>query len=144
MFVTASAPRPHRRFAHGRGVAVAGWREIGGIRHYYRSKAEMRFAAYLQWKKGLGEILEWAPEPEEFWFEAIKRGVRSYKPDFRVVEKTGEVVFFETKGWLDPRSKTALKRMAKYHPEVTVKVIDSRWFQQNGKLLASLVPGWEP
>ena len=130
------------RAPHGRGVAVAGWREFGGKRHYYRSKAEMRYGAFLEWRKTRGEVSYWAPEPDVFWFQGIRRGVTSYKPDFKVVLPDGQTEFHEVKGWLDARSRTALKRMSKYYPEVTVRVIDGAWFKAN-KWLAAIVPGWE-
>jgi len=64
-----------------------GWRVIGGIRKYYRSKWEANYARYLEWLKSKGEIQGWLHEPETFWFDGIKRGCLSYLPDFRVVEK---------------------------------------------------------
>ena len=63
--------------------------------------------------KDQGEILKWEYEPETFWFEKIKRGVRTYTPDFKVTEKDGSIIFHEVKGYMDARSKTKLKRMKK-------------------------------
>jgi hypothetical protein len=135
--------RRGRRVPHGRGVAIAGWREFGGIRHYYRSKAEMRFAAYLEWRKQSGVYARWQPEPQTFWFEHIKRGVRSYKPDFYAEYPDGGHVWYEVKGWLDPKSRTALARMARCYPGEIVNIIDGQWFKAN-RMLAAIVPWWEP
>jgi hypothetical protein len=121
----------------------AGWREIGGIRKFYRSKWEANYARYLQWLLERGEITAWAHEPETFWFDAIKRGVRSYLPDFRVTELTGRVVFHEVKGWMTPRSKTALKRMAKYHPTIEILLIERRQYTAIKNSVARLIEGWE-
>ena len=88
----------------------SGWREIGGIRKYYRSRWEANYARYLEFLKVNGEIEKWEHEPETFWFEGIKRGVMSYLPDFRVTEKNGDIVFHEVKGWMDARSITKIKR----------------------------------
>lgn len=121
----------------------AGWREIGGKRNYYRSRWEANYARYLEWLKHHDHIQGWEHEPETFWFDQIKRGVRSYLPDFRVTEKSGRVAYYEVKGWMDPRSATKLKRMAKYHPAVTIVVIDSKEYRAVAETAKYLVEGWE-
>lgn len=121
----------------------AGWREIGGYRKYYRSRWEANYARYLQWLKERGEILDWKHEPETFWFEAIKRGVRSYLPDFRVWEKGGSSSLHEVKGWMDDRSKTTLKRMAKYHPNEKIIVVRERDYNAIAKTVGPMITGWE-
>jgi hypothetical protein len=51
--------------------------------------------------KRLGVVVEWEYEPEEFWFLEVPRGVRSYKPDFRVTYKgEPEPVYVEVKGYM--------------------------------------------
>jgi hypothetical protein len=122
----------------------AGWREIGGVRKYYRSKWEANYAHYLQWLKEKGQILDWKHEPETFWFEGIKRGCVSYLPDFWVKEVSGSEAYHEVKGWMDARSVTKIKRMAKYHPKVKLIVIDSKAYTALKKSCQGLVPGWEP
>lgn len=119
-----------------------GWREIGGKRGYYRSRWEANYARYLEFLKTHGEIVEWEHESKVFWFEGIKRGVMSYLPDFRVVLKNDKEEFHEVKGWMDTRSKTKIKRMRIYHPEVKLLVIDAAWFKSM-KAWQSLIPGWE-
>lgn len=126
-----------------RGTWKAGWREIGGYRKYYRSRWEANYARYLQWLKERGEILDWKHEPETFWFEAIKRGVRSYLPDFRVWEKGGSSSLHEVKGWMDDRSKTTLKRMAKYHPNEKIIVVRERDYNAIAKTVGPMITGWE-
>lgn len=126
-----------------RGTWKAGWREIGGVRKYYRSRWEANYARYLQWLKDGGEILDWQHEPETFWFEAIKRGVRSYLPDFKVTEANGSIAYHEVKGWMDDRSRTTIKRMAKYHPAVKLIVIDAKQYRALKSQLQRLVPEWE-
>lgn len=120
-----------------------GWRTVGGRRIYFRSKWEMNYARYLEWLRERGEIKAWEYEPTTFWFEAIKRGTRSYTPDFRVTERSGKVVYHEVKGWMDARSKTKLKRMAKYHPEVGLLLIDADTFRSIATTASKVVPGWE-
>jgi hypothetical protein len=128
--------RPH-------GKWKADWREIGGQRRYYRSRWEANYARYLQWLLERGEISSWDHEPQTFWFEAIKRGVRSYKPDFLVFENSGHRVWHEVKGWMDSRSKTTLRRMSKYYPEEQVIVIDGKQYRQIANIMAPLLPDWE-
>lgn len=121
----------------------AAWHEIGGIRKYYRSKWESNYAYYLQWLKDKGEILDWKHEPKVFWFEGVKRGTVSYLPDFLVIEKNGKEAYHEVKGWMDDRSKTKIRRMAKYHPKVTLIVIDKKAYESLRKTVSKIVPGWE-
>ena len=126
-----------------RGTWQAGWREIGGTRNYYRSRWEANYACYLQWLKERGDIADWKHEPETFWFEAVRRGVRSYKPDFRVWENNGFSCLHEVKGWMDSRSRTTLSRMKKYYPAEKIILIDGPQYRAIRLKAMHLVPGWE-
>lgn len=121
----------------------AGWREIGGKKKYFRSRWEANYARYLEYLKKHKEIKEWDHEPETFWFDGIKRGCRSYLPDFRVTLNNGEVEFYEVKGWMDDRSKTKIKRMAKYHPDIKLIVIQEKEYNFIKKAVSPLIPDWE-
>lgn len=120
-----------------------GWRVVGDKRIYFRSRWEANYGRYLQFLLENKEIKSWEHEPDTFWFENIKRGVRSYLPDFKIIENNGETVYHEVKGWYDARSITKLKRMSKYYPEVKLKVIDAKWFKANKHKLIGLISGWE-
>lgn len=97
-------------------VAKASWECIGGRTIYFRSKVEVRVATQLEaLQKGL-KIKNWEYEPQTFWFDAIKRGVRCYKPDFKVTRLDGSHFWIEVKGYMDAKSKTKLKRFKKYYP----------------------------
>lgn len=126
-----------------RGNWKAGWREVGGKRNYYRSLWEANYARYLQMLKEHGQIKEWQHEPKTFWFEKIMRGVRSYKPDFLVTLQNGLQEWHEVKGWLCPRSKTTLARMAKYYPNETIILIDSKRYKAIRETAMRIVFGWE-
>ena len=126
-----------------RGSWAAGWRDIGTTPKYYRSRWEANYARYLEWLKVRGEIKDWAHEPETFWFEAIRRGVRSYKPDFRVWENNGTSCLHEVKGWMDSRSKTTLARMKKYYPSEKIILIDEPQYKAIRRAVMAIVPGWE-
>lgn len=119
-----------------------GWYTVGGQRLYLRSSWEANYAHYLEWLRERGEIAEWAYEQDTFWFEAIRRGTRSYTPDFRVTENDGSVAYHEVKGWMDARSETKLRRMAKYHPGVKVLVVDAQAYRALNRKALGLVPGW--
>lgn len=121
----------------------AGWRIIGAQRLYARSRWEANYARYLEWLRVHGQILSWEHEPYTFWFEAIKRGIRSYLPDFKVVFSNGRCEWHEVKGWMDPGSLTKLRRMAKYYPAEVIRVIDGDWFKRHQRQMRSLIPDWE-
>lgn len=132
-----------------------GWYEIGGKRMYLKSKWEINFAYYLEWLKGLGEILNWEYEPDKFWFDGIKSGVTNYTPDFKILhkkqikyidekgERMSDIEYCEVKGFMDSKSLTKLKRMRIYHKHILIRIIDSSWFKDNAKKLRGIVPGWK-
>lgn len=115
--------------------------DLGGL--YVRSGWEANYARYLNWLVGLGEIDSWDYEPETFEFEPIKRGARFYTPDFRVRYPDGSMEYHEVKGYMDAKSKTKLRRMAKYYPEVKVILVDSDAYYAIAKEVKNLVPNWE-
>jgi hypothetical protein len=121
----------------------ADWREIGGKRKYFRSRWEANYARYLEFLKVQKQILEWDHEPDVFWFDGIKRGCVSYLPDFKVTELNGSFSYHEVKGWMDDRSKTKIRRMGIYHPDVILRIIDAAWFKKNNRTLTSIIYGWE-
>jgi hypothetical protein len=123
--------------------AKQGWRTIGGKRCFFRSKQEANHARYLEFLKQRGIIKDWEHEPVTFWFDGIKRGINNYKPDFRVMLLNGEYEFHEVKGWMDSRSKTKIKRMKKYHPQVVLKVFGISWYRSVSAKLKKIINDWE-
>lgn len=116
--------------------------DLGG--QYFRSSWEANYARYLNLLVEKGHIVSWEYEAQTFWFEAIRRGTRSYLPDFRVLFPDGHHEWHEVKGWMDPKSQTKLKRMAKYYPNEIVHVIGSEWFRQATRSgIAGAIPNWE-
>jgi hypothetical protein len=117
--------------------------DIGGM--FFRSKWEANYARYLNWMRGRGEIFKWEYEPDTFWFEAIKRGVRSYTPDFKIWDTESSTPrYIELKGYMDPKSLTKLKRMRIYHPAIRIDVFDEPCYKSLRKQMSSLIAGWEP
>lgn len=99
-------------------------------RYFLRSSWEVNYANYLDWLKNKGQIKEWLYEEDTFWFEKIKRGVRSYTPDFKVFNNSGDFEYHEVKGWLDNRSKTKIKRMGIYYPSIKFNVIYKKEYKE--------------
>lgn len=112
---------------------------------YFRSRYEANYARYLNFLiKNNGGIIKWEYEVDTFWFEKIKRGVRSYTPDFKIYNAKGGFEYHEVKGWDYPRGITARKRMAKYFPLVKLILIDSDYFKAIKRQgIDKLIEGWE-
>lgn len=127
----------------GRKFSNAGWREIAGEKYYLRSKWEANFARYLQWLQDNKSILSWEHETKTFWFEEIKRGVRSYLPDFMVINFDSSHYWVEVKGYYDAKSLTKIKRFRKYYPQEELRLIDKEWFAKNSKKFNGLIQNWE-
>lgn len=126
----------------GRGRSKGGKRaDLGGL--YVRSAWEANYARYLNWLVAQGVIAAWEYEPDTFWFRGIKRGTRSYCPDFKIHNNDGSAEYHEIKGWMSPKSKTQLKRMARYHPGVKVVVVDKDAYRAIARTAKKLVPHWE-
>ncbi len=106
--------------------------EIGGRRFYCRSQVEVRFARILEQLKEAGAIVTWDYEPKDFWFEDIRRGTCSYRPDFRVVWADEGEIWYETKsaGGLRQKDVTKYRRMAKRYPQIRLVLLLSRPLSQ--------------
>lgn len=125
------------------GLWKAGWRVVGGQRVYFRSRWEANYGRYLEWLKSIGNIKGWEHEPETFWFGKVRRGTVSYLPDFRITNNDGSIEYHEVKGWMDARSKTKLKRMAKYYPTVKLVLIDSKCYKKLANQIKACIADWE-
>ncbi|MBU8870648.1 MAG: DUF1064 domain-containing protein [Gemmatimonadales bacterium] len=99
---------------------------INGETYSFRSKLEHRYAGYLELLRRADEIEGWEYEPEYYDFEEIDHGVTRYLPDFKVfyADKTFEL--HECKGALDGKSKTKLRRMRKYYPDIHIVLVIDR------------------
>lgn len=99
------------------------WAVVNGIRSYYRSKMELRYARYLENLVKIKAIKDFKHEPQTFWFTEIKRGVRSYLPDFKVINTDNSHYWVEVKGYMDAKSLTKIKRFKKYYPQEKIIVV---------------------
>lgn len=106
---------------------------------YFRSKWEANYALYLDFLVKRGEIKDWEYEVDVFMFEEIRLGTRSYRPDFKVFNHNDTFEYHEVKGYMDSQSKTKLKRMAKYYPEVKLILIDAAYYRELVKKLGKVI-----
>jgi hypothetical protein len=112
----------------------------GTTRHVYRgvrmrSRYETNYAAFLDY---LG--IPWQYEPKKFIFAKIQTGTRVYTPDF-YLPTVDE--YHETKGYMDRKSRTKLKRMRIYFPTVKVILINATFFESvERQRLCRIVPQW--
>ena len=97
---------------------------------FARSRWEANVGAYLQYLKDSELITDWQHEAEEYRFEAIKRGVMSYLPDFKITRLDGSFYLIEVKGYMDNKSKTKLNRMKKYFPHIFIDLIEAKRYKQ--------------
>lgn len=114
--------------------------DLGNI--YFRSSWEANYARYLNKRVADGAIEKWQFEVDTFWFP-LRRGTVSYLPDFKVFYPSGRIEYHEVKGYMDPKSRTKLRRMAKYHPSVLILVIDRAAYREVASLYASDLEHWE-
>lgn len=111
---------------------------------FFRSSWEANYARYLNFLIRKNNIHRWEFEPDTFWFEEIKRGTRSYLPDFKIWEREDSTPYYvEVKGWMDAKSKTKLSRMAKYYPDIKVVVFGAKEYRELKKKLAGIIKHWE-
>jgi hypothetical protein len=122
---------------------------------YVRSAWEANICRWLNHKQ-----ISYQYEPKVFPFIEFKHGTTSYCPDL-FLPTTGE--WIEIKGFLDGRSKTAIRRFKKYYPEHFAKlraIVGSsntkaaEFFKEMGvpiygyynelkKEFRKTIPGWE-
>lgn len=117
----------------------AAWLTIDGKPMYFRSQWEGQYAMYLEFLKKQGVIASWEHEPHTFWFENIKRGVRSYLPDFKVIQPDGSHYWVEVKGYMDSKSLTKIKRLRKYYPNEKIYIADKEWFSKNRFIVKNIL-----
>jgi hypothetical protein len=43
---------------------------------------------------------------------------------------------------MDAKSATKIKRMAKYFPEIKLRVVDADWFKTNALMLKKVLKNW--
>jgi hypothetical protein len=135
-------PRCARQLAHHYGRIHRG-RRPDLDNQFFRSMWEANWARYLCFLVQHGAIRSWAYEARRFEFVAIRYGTRSYTPDFEIVELDGAIIYEEVKGCLTRKSVVQLKRMARYYPDVRLRLITAREYYAVAHKVSALIPGWE-
>jgi len=121
----------------------SGWYNISDRRMFFRSRWEANYALYLNLLIDQKQISKWEYEPDVFVFEKIKFGTRSYRPDFKIFNPDGTIEYHEVKGYMDAKSKTKIKRMAKYYPEVKLIIIDKDTYREIRRKLGKILKFYE-
>jgi hypothetical protein len=111
---------------------------------------ESNWARYLEFQRQQGLIFKWEYEPLTLWFDqprgtgqGIRRGVVSYKPDFRLTQNDGSILYQEVKGYMTSENRTALKRLKIYYPEITIEVIDTKRYNRVARQVGAIIKNWE-
>lgn len=111
--------------------------------YFFRSSWEANYARYLNLLREQGKIEKWEYEVDTFVFHGEVRGAITYLPDFKVWFTAEKYEYHEVKGWMDGKSKTKLKRMAKHYPNEVVKVVGEAEYHLIEKTYSYLIPLWE-
>ena len=136
------AEKPHL-WPQTRGRRGNGGRRADLDNRYFRSAWEANYARFLNWQKQRGMIKDWAFEGGDVFEFPVKRGSRSYVPDFKVWSPDGGFHYVEVKGYMDQRSATKLRRMRKYYPDVRIELVDATAYHRLVRTFASVIPHWE-
>lgn len=110
----------------------------------YRSGWERNVARYLNHLIQQGVVDRFEYEPERFPFP-VKRGNKSYLPDFKVWYPDGTYEWWEVKGYMDDASRIKLKRFALHHTEesLKLKLIDRPAYMKIKAEYENVLEGWE-
>jgi hypothetical protein len=109
---------------------------------FFRSAWEANYARYLNFLIKHGKICKWEYEVDTFVFPEVVKGQRTYLPDFKVWDNHGNVCYHEVKGWMNSASKSKLKKMKKYYPNVALIVVGPKEYKDIG-VYAAMIPNWE-
>lgn len=119
-------------------------RIVGGKTCAFRSTWEENWARRLEWLKRNRAIADWEHEPHIFKFPidelpAQRPGPTQYTPDFRITNNDGSVHYEEIKGRERGRGQTQIKRMAKFHPDVELRVVGEDEYREAMRVFGGLI-----
>lgn len=107
--------------------------KINGKDYTFKSTWEVEIAKRLQSLLDNGYIYSWDYESKHFNFQDMKRGIRSYCPDFEVVLADQTCLYIEVKGWKMPTSMKRIEMFRERYPHVKFYLIDDKEY---GKILS--------
>jgi hypothetical protein len=121
-----------------------GIRQVAGNDYFFRSKAEANYARYLEFLREKGNIIAWHYEPVKFVFKE-RTGTNHYTPDFKVFVSEWRYEWHEVKGYMDPKSKTKIKRFKRDYPReaAVLKIVTGKDVAKIGQQIGGLCDGWE-
>lgn len=122
-----------------------GWRDIGGVKRFYRSNWEANFARVLEWHKRQQRpfqgmyIKEWLHEPEKFWFDreqAVKTNAwykeRGIKKTYRGIRGGTNAALIDFKATGYPAGKSETGDLF-YNEELDRSECEThKWFEVKG------------
>lgn len=103
---------------------------IGDSYYVFKSSWEKTIAEQLQTLKNQQVIQKWEYESKHFIFHDIKRGIRSYCPDFEVTLADGNKMYIEVKGWKMDSSMKRISMFIERYPNVKFYLLDSDEYQR--------------
>lgn len=107
----------------------------------FPNRWEANYYRYIKWLGDKGKIRAFRYQPPYFVFP-VEFGHRRYRPDFLVVGYD-RTYYIEIKGYMDSASKTKLKRMKKYFPDVEVRLVTATEMRNLNNTVGKLIEGWE-
>lgn len=91
---------------------------IGDKEYFFRSKAEVKLAKYLQLLKETGHKKDWEYESHKFVFADS-----SWLVDFTVRNNDDTFEYYEYKGYVEEDTRRKLKLLNKYWPQAQVTMV---------------------
>lgn len=137
----ATTKRRAAGWGNTRSTGKMGFRSDIGV--YVRSSWEANYARFLNYLLSQGSIIKWEYEPERFEFPDIKRGTRSYLPDFKITNLDGTIEYHEVKGYWTSKGRTAVRRFRARYPSLKLIVIEGKEYKELEKRVRLLIPAWE-
>ncbi len=102
--------------------------KIGGKEYHFLSSWEYEIAIRLDELKNKSFITDWEYEPERFIFKDVKRGIRSYLPDFKIIRNDG-ILYLEVKGWQMPNGMKRIAMFRERFQEKKLLIIDENEYK---------------
>ncbi len=88
-----------------------------GFTEKFRSGLELQVGIWLKYNNIAYEfesdVIPWVSEPED----------HKYTPDFKVTNKSGNVIYIETKGLMDPADRKKHLALKKQHPDLDIRIV---------------------
>jgi hypothetical protein len=134
--------RPAKPRSHNTYSRVKSGKRADLDDQFFRSSWEANYARWLNFLIQHGQIASWRFESRTFEFPE-KRGKSFYTPDFEVTTIAGGTEWHEVKGWMDSRSRTALKRFKKHYPDEVLVLIDQTEYKALERSGAAFIEHWE-